>query len=323
MAITEDESSRIFLPNAGHSVYYMKKKGIRLDYRQAMPEDCALIFLHHATGSSWDWKHQLTFFSSQGYHCIAYDRLGFGRSIEQDNNKMKNDQYHRTYMHTYPLDHYERSIQELFDFIQALKLRKVILISHSDGATLAMLAASGQHSFFSKKDRFRVADSDLNILKSRIVAIVIESPHIYFEQSILDGMNIFQDMIEKSNYFKRSMAKEHLNEENAQKVLDKWNRLWMLTPEYRKWDDRPVLEHIKCPALVIHGAKDIYFSVDHTLLIVNALKKHCPYQPEFVLFPNSGHTIHRENINEYNALVLNFIRKHESKLFENNMNSRL
>jgi pimeloyl-ACP methyl ester carboxylesterase len=40
-----------------------------------------VVLLHAATGSSLVWEHQLPDLTAAGYRVIAYDRLGFGRSL--------------------------------------------------------------------------------------------------------------------------------------------------------------------------------------------------------------------------------------------------
>jgi pimeloyl-ACP methyl ester carboxylesterase len=40
-----------------------------------------VVFLHARTGSSLAWEHQVAAFGAAGYRCIAYDRLGHGRSL--------------------------------------------------------------------------------------------------------------------------------------------------------------------------------------------------------------------------------------------------
>jgi pimeloyl-ACP methyl ester carboxylesterase len=40
-----------------------------------------LLLLHAGTGSTVVWEHQFAAFTAAGYRVIAYDRLGFGRSV--------------------------------------------------------------------------------------------------------------------------------------------------------------------------------------------------------------------------------------------------
>src|SRR5690348_9187414 len=89
------------------------------------PKNTALVFLHHATGSSYDWRDQLYLFSKE-FNCVAYDRIGFGQSIPDD--------LEHPSMKTFPVDYYEKCIEELAELVDSLKLDRIMLIGHSDGA---------------------------------------------------------------------------------------------------------------------------------------------------------------------------------------------
>ena len=43
------------------------------------------MFLHAATADSRGWEHQIAVFTAAGYRFIAFDRLGSGQSVIDEN----------------------------------------------------------------------------------------------------------------------------------------------------------------------------------------------------------------------------------------------
>src|SRR5207249_11503938 len=50
-------------------------------YKDTGGSGVPIVFLHSNTGSSQNWEHQISAFTSAGFRCIAYDRRGWGRSM--------------------------------------------------------------------------------------------------------------------------------------------------------------------------------------------------------------------------------------------------
>jgi pimeloyl-ACP methyl ester carboxylesterase len=55
--------------------------GRRIWYRDSAGPGVPIVLLHAGTGSTLVWEHQFRAFTAAGYRVIAYDRLGFGRSV--------------------------------------------------------------------------------------------------------------------------------------------------------------------------------------------------------------------------------------------------
>jgi non-heme chloroperoxidase len=75
-----------------------------------------IVFSHGWPLSADAWEDQMMFLASRGYRCIAHDRRGHGRS-------------------TQPWDGYDMDTfaDDLLALIEALDLKKVILVAHSMG----------------------------------------------------------------------------------------------------------------------------------------------------------------------------------------------
>lgn len=110
--------------------------------------------------------------------------------------------------------------------------------------------------------------------------------------------------------------KEHKgSRELADKVVNRWQSMWVNNPGIEKYDDRLTLDCIECPSLLIHGAKDPFFKPEHTKYIADRIQaRNTPTQYE--LIQEAGHTPHREAKAIYNSTVLSFLRKYKPLLMK-------
>ena len=60
---------------------YANLPGVRIWYKDTGGDGVPVVLMHAATGSSQVWEHQIPAFTAAGYRVIAYDRLGWGRSV--------------------------------------------------------------------------------------------------------------------------------------------------------------------------------------------------------------------------------------------------
>ena len=60
---------------------YANLPGVRIWYKDTGGAGVPVVLMHAATGSSQVWEHQIPAFTAAGYRVIAYDRLGWGRSV--------------------------------------------------------------------------------------------------------------------------------------------------------------------------------------------------------------------------------------------------
>jgi pimeloyl-ACP methyl ester carboxylesterase len=154
-------------------------------------------------------------------------------------------------------------------------------------------------------------------LKERIVAIVAEAPHLWYDDRHLSkGFEIFKATVENTDRFWNSTIREHKGSRKlAEKVVNRWQKTWVNNPAMKNFDDRQVLDHIDCPSLLIHGLKDPFFPPEHTKYIADRIaQRNVPTQYE--LFSDAGHTAHRETKALYNTTVLSFLRKYQPLLMK-------
>ena len=85
-------------------------------------------------------------------------------------------------------------------------------------------------------------------------------------------------------------------------TFNNWFNGWH-TPDGLKWDMRPILPGIRCPALVIQGDEDEHASSQHAIDISN----HIP-DSKLWLVPGVKHMLPQEIPDEFNQTVIDFLK---------------
>jgi pimeloyl-ACP methyl ester carboxylesterase len=209
-----------------------------------------IVFLHEGLGSVALWKDvparvvELT-----GLSAVVYSRRGHGHSDP--------DQLPRapTFMH------HEGEVV-LPALLDALALDEVILLGHSDGASIALLAAA-------RPDR-------------RIRRLVLLAPHVFVEDLSVTSIVAAQHAFAHGDLRER-LAKYHADPNHTFRA---WNDIW-LDPAFRDWDIRDRLARIACPILIIQGRDDEY----GTLAQVDAIA--AATHADVLILDECGHSPHR------------------------------
>jgi pimeloyl-ACP methyl ester carboxylesterase len=233
-----------------------------LHYRQAGagPD---VVLLHHATGSMRTWRKLMPALATQ-FRATAYDRPGFGQS---------------RWLETWPLDYLDQDVADLIAVLDALELERAALVGHSDGATIALLAAA-RHP-------------------RRVAAVLAESPHVAVEvPRCPDAIEQFVAELAESPDLQASLERNH--GPRAGQVVQRWQDRWC-DPAFWLWDVSADLAAVRCPVLVVHGADDPYFSVQHSAMIAART------QGELTILPGVGHSPHSEVPELYAPLLIEFL----------------
>jgi pimeloyl-ACP methyl ester carboxylesterase len=231
-----------FLTAAGHRLEYERLPG-----RPGAP---TLILLHEGLGSVALWRDfPQKLAQATGAPLVVYSRYGYGQS-----DALAAPRGPR-YMH-------EEALESLPVLRQALALDDVILIGHSDGASIALIhAGSGNWP---------------------VRALVLEAPHVFVE-----AMNLASIEAARSAYattdLRPRLARYHADVDSA---FRGWNDAW-LTPEFRDWNIEEYLPGITCPVLAIQGADDEYGTPAQLEAIARGVKgsfeplvlRHCKHSP--------------------------------------------
>ncbi|MDR2281761.1 MAG: alpha/beta hydrolase [Sphingobacterium sp.] len=226
-----------------------------------------IVFLHDSLGcvTLWrDFPEQLA--AVTNCNVLMYDRLGYGQSDPMPTSKRSN-----TYL--------ESEADILSQLLQEQGLRDVILFGHSDGASIALIAAS-------KYPR-------------GIKSVIVEAAHIFVEDITLRGICEAMEAYKTTNLPER-LAKYHGDKVDT--IFKAWTETWT-SNDYRDWNIEHLLSRITCPLLFIQGESDEY----GTLSQVEKTVRQVGGRSEKYIIPGVGHTPHKEVPDLVSKVVSKFI----------------
>jgi pimeloyl-ACP methyl ester carboxylesterase len=230
---------------------------MRLEYRMVGPRPNAaptLVLLHEGLGAvaSWsDFADRLS--AATGTGVFAYSRAGYGRSSPAKLPRPI------SFMH-------DEACQVLPRVLDAAGFRRGLLLGHSDGASIAAIYAGSMQDH-------------------HVRGLALIAPHF-----ITEDMGIAEITRAKAAFeggpLRAKLARLHANPDNA---FYSWCRPW-LDPEFRNWDIRDALAHIRVPILIVQGENDQYGTVRQ----IEVAQQECYCPLEVALLPNTRHAPHRE-----------------------------
>jgi len=241
----------------------------RLEYRMVGPhpdEAATFVLLHEGLGSVglWgDFPDRLA--AATGLGVFAYSRAGYGRSSASVMPRRI------SFMH-------EEARDVLPLVLDAIGLRRGVLLGHSDGASIAAIYAGS------------VADH-------RIGGLVLLAPHFFTEAFGVAEIARMRALYATGD-LRAKLARWHQDPDNA---FYSWSGPW-LDPEFRKWDITEELAHIRVPMLIIQGEDDQYGTLDQ----VETAKQACQCPLETVILPGVRHIPHREAAEETLRAIVDF-----------------
>jgi pimeloyl-ACP methyl ester carboxylesterase len=181
-----------------------------------------ILMLHEGLGCVALWRDFPAMLArATGNGVFAYSRRGYGRSASTPLPR--------------PLDYMTReALGPLPQVIDALGTSRLILLGHSDGASIAAIYLG------------RVQDH-------RVRGTILMAPHFFTEpmglQSIADAKAAYE-----TGDLRRRLAKYHADVDNA---FWGWCDAW-LDPAFRAWDIAEAIDYIRTPVLAIQGRQDQY-----------------------------------------------------------------
>jgi pimeloyl-ACP methyl ester carboxylesterase len=224
----------------------------------------AILLLHEGLGSVAMWRdfpERLA--DATGRTVIAWSRQGYGES------DLRPAVFEPDYMH------FEAArIPSLLD---ALGLERAHLFGHSDGATIALLAAAGDRA-------------------SRIASLVLAAPHVFVEQVTIDAIASIR---ERYDELAPRLGRYH---RDAAHVFYGWNDIW-LDPRFRDWNIEPVLPRITAPMLLIQGVDDEYATMEQ----LDRIERRVGGEVHRLELAACGHSPHREQQDAVLAAVKTFV----------------
>jgi pimeloyl-ACP methyl ester carboxylesterase len=226
-----------------------------------------IVFLHDSLGCVQLWRDFPEKLSNEvNCNFIVYDRQGYGKSTSLPSHQRKND-------------YLEIEAEILHDLIIKLELQNVILFGHSDGGSIALIAASKYPSMVS--------------------AVIVEAAHVFVEEVTLEGIRVAVKEYLTTD-LKARLEKYHGDKTDT--IFKAWTETW-LGVEFREWSIEHLLTAIRCPLLFIQGDKDEYGTTKQMQVVAD----HVTGKVETHLILGSSHTPHKTAETEVISLVKQFI----------------
>lgn len=203
--------------------HFFKTGSARLEYQFLRAEGSAgptLVLLHEGLGSLELWKDfpaQLA--EACGSPVLIYSRQGYGRSSSR--------------VLPLPLDYLDAAgPDELARVLDAGMLEHVVLVGHSDGASIALAYAARQDP--------------------RVHGVVVLAPHVDVEQASVEGVRRTVKAYAHGDLRERLHAYHGANLDGA---FRGWSETW-LNPAFAAWNLHATLSQIRVPLLAIQGLDD-------------------------------------------------------------------
>jgi len=255
-------------------LFFIQRDGYRLFAKQLLcsPDNDnrpTLLFLHDSWGCIELWgDFPEKVLKLNGLNGFLYDRRGYGQS-----SPFAIKQRNEFYLHD--------EACELMKVLDSCGIQQVVIYGHSDGATIALLAAA--------------------LYPERIKGLILEGAHSFIEDS---GKAAVHDTREraKENGLLTSLEKYH--GAKTSELFRLWHETW-LSDYFANWTIVPLLHNITCPVLAFQGENDEFGSVEQ----LNVLKKEIHSNVTISEIPMAGHTPRKEAEDKTIMLVKHFLEE--------------
>lgn len=218
-------------------------------------EDAAIVLLHEGLGCIDMWKtFPAILADATGVAVFAYSRRGYGRSSSVTLPR--------------PLDYMrQEATYWLPRVLESLDYRRIILIGHSDGGSIALL-----HAALEKDERVK--------------AIVTLAAHVFNEAKCINSIREARQQFLDGGL---AQALEKYHGQNIETAFWGWCDTW-LDDGFVDWNIESDLGAIDIPVLVVQGLEDQYGSADQVYAICRAIQA----PTDTLWIPDCKHAIHIE-----------------------------
>ena len=217
------------------------------------PDSPTVIFLPDSLGCIELWKDFPYRFGDLIHsNVLIYDRQGHGNSCALSSPRNYN--------------YLEQEADILHELIKYWNLQEVCLFGHSDGGSIALVAAAKYPGL--------------------VKGLFVEAAHIFVEDLTIKGI---KDAVELYRYSDLKIKLEKYHGKKTEDLFWAWADTWT-SSAFSSWDISHYLSSITCPTLVIQGEEDDY----GTLKQVTGIAQGCAGYTEQLILPGVGHNPHRE-----------------------------
>ncbi|MFO1267103.1 MAG: alpha/beta hydrolase [Rubrivivax sp.] len=250
----------------------------------AAPAAPLIVFLHEGLGSVSMWRDfPERLCSSVGARGLVFSRPGYGRSTP----RAKGERWAPDFMH--------RQAREVLPALLAALAREgsiaegqpLWLFGHSDGGSIALLAAAAQAQGFAPLAAFPFA------------GLVLLAPHILVEDiSVLSIAKAREAYLDTD--LRARLAKHH---DDPDSPFWGWNDIW-LAPKFRHWSIEEEIAAVRCPVLAMQGLDDEYGTLEQVRGIARRVR-----DTRLIEIPQCGHSPHRDQPGRVIDAVAAFLRE--------------
>jgi pimeloyl-ACP methyl ester carboxylesterase len=237
----------------------LKNAGLWLEYIWFYPAaveqtQTPIVLLHEGLGCVAMWKDFPQALSDvTGCAVVAYSRQGYGASVGLKKMEVRKVDF----MH-------QEAAQVLPELLAELNIVRPILVGHSDGASIALLAAAQAQS---------------------IAAAVVMAPHLFVEEIAISAISATRAAYaDPTSGLRTRLAKFH---QEVDRAFYGWTDIW-LNPAFATWNIEEAMKAISCPVLAIQGEQDQYgtmYQIDQLKVLVPQTQRlklpQCRHSPHF------------------------------------------
>ena len=225
--------------------------GVDLEVRRWPGRGTPILMLHGALSSISTWRDfPAQIANATQREVIAWSRRGYGSSELLP--RPREPEY---------LQEEAEAIPPLLD---ALGVDHAHLYGHSDGASIALIAAA--------------------LSPARVASLVLEAPHVLTEERTVD-MVAARKMEYETTDLREKLSRHHANVDH---VFRRWSEIW-LDPRMRYWNIEKLLPRLCAPILLIQGLDGEFGTMDQ----IDRIQAVAPWAQRLEL-QHCGHAPHRE-----------------------------
>ncbi|XP_065835288.1 valacyclovir hydrolase-like [Oscarella lobularis] len=181
---------------------------------------------------------------------------------------------------------YAQDARDGLELMKRLGFERFSVMGWSDGASTALLLASSQETM------------------SFIRSIILWGGNSFVSKEDLDIREQMRDISVWSSRMRDPLV-EIYGRDELQVMWSQWtDAIIRVYEEGGEICSKEKLNSIRCPTLLLHGAKDSLLPDFHLVYLKQHLGRQCTYH----VFPNGKHNIHFQYANEFNAMVVEFLK---------------
>ncbi|MGM0769089.1 MAG: alpha/beta fold hydrolase [Pseudomonadota bacterium] len=236
--------------------------------RHGVSRGPTVVFLHDSIGNIALWrKFPERVARASGLDVLVYERRGYGKSSDE------------VLPRPYDFQQQEGAVI-LPRLLDVLDIGEVVLLGHSDGGSIALIAAAA--------------------MGQRARGLITMAAHTWADHLTIAGIE------EAVRQYREEDLREKLLRHHGERTDDlfwAWPEIWLDKGFQKSMDFSRWLDAIQCPSMIIQGENDEYGVPEQVTAIVEGIGDNAV--PVFLA--ETGHSPHLERPDETLALVCRFL----------------